>query len=197
MGWFVNQETRRMKLIYWARTGRAGSGERERERDKGRERQRKIHALSSVSQTRRGQGRRKVLFVSLGHHPLPNSLPWFLSCPVPSPSYLLSYKKPVKTQRISLYKKIYKSSFWGRLGGSVGWASDFGSGHDLPVCEFKPRMGLSAVSSDKQQQQQQQQQHKKVKKVLRTEDYKGLGLIKATSTKTSIVFGLIYKALSY
>ena len=24
----------------------------------------------------------------------------------------------------------------GRLGGSVGWASDFGSGHDLMVCEM-------------------------------------------------------------
>ena len=26
----------------------------------------------------------------------------------------------------------------GRLGDSVGWASDFGSGHDLTVCEFEP-----------------------------------------------------------
>ena len=24
----------------------------------------------------------------------------------------------------------------GRLGGSVGWASDFGSGHDLAVCDI-------------------------------------------------------------
>ena len=35
----------------------------------------------------------------------------------------------------------------GRLRGSVSWASDFGSGHDLTVCEFKPRVGLCAVSS--------------------------------------------------
>ena len=27
------------------------------------------------------------------------------------------------------------------LGGSVGWASDFGSGHDLAVCESKPSSG--------------------------------------------------------
>ena len=34
----------------------------------------------------------------------------------------------------------------GRLGGSVSWASDFGSGHDLAVCEFEPRIGLCAQS---------------------------------------------------
>ena len=34
----------------------------------------------------------------------------------------------------------------GRLGGSVGRASDFSSGHDLTVHEFKPPIGLSAVS---------------------------------------------------
>ena len=32
----------------------------------------------------------------------------------------------------------------GRLGGSVGEASDFGSGHDLAVREFEPRVGLCA-----------------------------------------------------
>ena len=36
----------------------------------------------------------------------------------------------------------------GRLGGSVGLASSFGSGHDLTVCEFEPRVGLSAVSTE-------------------------------------------------
>ena len=29
----------------------------------------------------------------------------------------------------------------GRLGGSVGWATDFGSGHDLAVREFEPASG--------------------------------------------------------
>ena len=37
---------------------------------------------------------------------------------------------------------------WGRLGGSVGWASDFGSGHDLTVHEFEPPVGLCADSSE-------------------------------------------------
>ena len=32
----------------------------------------------------------------------------------------------------------------GRLGGSVGWVSDFSLGHDLAVCEFEPRIGLCA-----------------------------------------------------
>ena len=36
----------------------------------------------------------------------------------------------------------------GRLGGSIGWASDFGSGHDLTVREFEPRVGLCADSSE-------------------------------------------------
>ena len=36
----------------------------------------------------------------------------------------------------------------GRLGGSVGWASDFSSGHDLAVREFEPRVGLWADGSE-------------------------------------------------
>ena len=36
----------------------------------------------------------------------------------------------------------------GHLGGSVGWASNFGSGHDLAVREFEPRVGLCADSSE-------------------------------------------------
>ena len=36
----------------------------------------------------------------------------------------------------------------GRLGGWVGWASDFGFGHDLTACEFKPHVGLCADSSE-------------------------------------------------
>ena len=35
-----------------------------------------------------------------------------------------------------------------RQGGSVGGASDFGSGHDLTGCGFEPRVGLCADSSD-------------------------------------------------
>ena len=40
-----------------------------------------------------------------------------------------------------------KSKKQGRLGGSVGQASDFGSGHDLTVHEFEPRVRLCADSS--------------------------------------------------
>ena len=36
----------------------------------------------------------------------------------------------------------------GRLGGSVGWAADFGSGNDLAVRGFEPRVGLCADSSE-------------------------------------------------
>ena len=41
-----------------------------------------------------------------------------------------------------------KCTVEGRLGGSAGWAPDFGSGHDLTACEFKPRGGLCADSLD-------------------------------------------------
>ena len=37
---------------------------------------------------------------------------------------------------------------WGYLSGSAGWASDFGSGHDLTVHEFKPCIGLCVDSSE-------------------------------------------------
>ena len=36
----------------------------------------------------------------------------------------------------------------GRLGGSVGWAADFGSGHDLTARGFEPHVGLRADSSE-------------------------------------------------
>ena len=36
----------------------------------------------------------------------------------------------------------------GCLGGSVGWASGFGSGHDLTVRGFEPHVGLCADSSE-------------------------------------------------
>ena len=36
----------------------------------------------------------------------------------------------------------------GCLSGSVGWAADFGSGHDFTVREFEPHIGLSAVSAE-------------------------------------------------
>ena len=36
----------------------------------------------------------------------------------------------------------------GHVGGSVGWASDFGSGHDLKVPEFKSHIRFTAVSAE-------------------------------------------------
>ena len=36
----------------------------------------------------------------------------------------------------------------GSLSGTVGWVSDFGSGHDLMACEFEPHVRLCADSSE-------------------------------------------------
>ena len=47
---------------------------------------------------------------------------------------------------LTLFTKI--NSELGHLGGSVGEASNFGSGHDLTVCGFEPRVGLCADSSE-------------------------------------------------
>ena len=41
-----------------------------------------------------------------------------------------------------------KTKFLGCLGGLVGKASNFGSGHDLTAREFEPRVGLGADSSE-------------------------------------------------
>ena len=45
-------------------------------------------------------------------------------------------------QHISMLKSfLLKRTPSGHLGGSVGWASDFGSGHDLTIPEFSPSSG--------------------------------------------------------
>ena len=41
-----------------------------------------------------------------------------------------------------------KLTWLGCLSGTVGWVSDFSSGHDLMVCEFEPRARLCADSSE-------------------------------------------------
>ena len=46
-----------------------------------------------------------------------------------------------------IFKKEYLD-YKGHLGGSVGWASDFGSGHNLTDHEFKPCVRLCADSSE-------------------------------------------------
>ena len=58
-------------------------------------------------------------------------------------------KRKIRTYHISLDVFSPKIIITLRcLGGSVGWASDFSSGHDHMVCEFKPCMGLCADSSE-------------------------------------------------
>ena len=42
----------------------------------------------------------------------------------------------------------FKTSEEGYLGGSVGYVSDLGSGHDLTAHGFKPHVGLCADSSE-------------------------------------------------
>ena len=45
-------------------------------------------------------------------------------------------------------KPYLKKLTQGRRGGSVGEAADFGSGHDLAVHEFEPRVRLCADGSE-------------------------------------------------
>jgi len=70
-----------------------------------------------LPQTRIGQGGRKVLFVSLGHNGLlPNSLPWFLSCPAPFPSCILSYKKQGRPKEGSVNMEENTKALFVHLG---------------------------------------------------------------------------------
>ena len=46
----------------------------------------------------------------------------------------------------SVRRGVKKQWEGGRLGGSVGEASDFGSGHDLTVREFEPRVGSGLMA---------------------------------------------------
>ena len=45
------------------------------------------------------------------------------------------------------YAAIKNHTIGGHLGGSVSWASNFGSGHNLMVCEFESCVGLCADGS--------------------------------------------------
>ena len=51
----------------------------------------------------------------------------------------------IQTELLWINKKKVHQGF---LGGSVSWASDFGSGHDLMVCGFQPHTGLCIVSEE-------------------------------------------------
>ena len=62
---------------------------------------------------------------------------------------MFSYMNFVKMIAL-LYSMEVLLEIW-RIGGldsSVGLVSDFGSGHDLVVCEFEPCIGLCADSSE-------------------------------------------------
>ena len=59
----------------------------------------------------------------------------------------------MRSQEEDIFKKnenaiIDNKKNKGYVGGSVGEASDFGSGRDLAVCGFEPRVGLRADSSE-------------------------------------------------
>ena len=66
------------------------------------------------------------------------------SLPFPSPlSLFLSLCLKINKKKPKLQKISSEC-----LRGSVGWASDFSSGHDLLVCEFESHVGLCAASSE-------------------------------------------------
>ena len=56
---------------------------------------------------------------------------------------LLSGKLPVMTR-----PAIYSVETMGHLGGSVGYVSDFGLGHDFSIPKYEPHVGLCADSSE-------------------------------------------------
>ena len=78
----------------------------------------------------------------------------------PTPNHILKedvqgilFKKKIFFKFYSLiwsamHLLILRQIFKERLGGSVSWAADFSSGHDLAVCEFEPRVWLCADSSE-------------------------------------------------
>ena len=54
-----------------------------------------------------------------------------------------------ETKELNFNLAVINSNLnFGHLGGSVGWASNVGSGHHLTVREFQPQVGLCADSSE-------------------------------------------------
>ena len=67
----------------------------------------------------------------------------WLACSIPGTnSHLGAIQKPTQSHLIKT------KDILGRLGSSVGEASDFGSGHAITVGGFEPRFGLCADSSE-------------------------------------------------
>ena len=52
------------------------------------------------------------------------------------------------SEELELLNPVTKRFGKGRRGGSVSWASHFGSGHDITAFEFKPCVELCADSSE-------------------------------------------------
>ena len=69
-----------------------------------------------------------------------------------NPTTLRQVTKPLFWETVRLTAAIghwyWKYHVLGHLAGSVGWASDYSSGHDLMVCEFEPRVRLCADSPE-------------------------------------------------
>ena len=65
-------------------------------------------------------------------------------------SGISSLQRAAKKRRIlpSLQRQWSLEGSWLGAPGSIGWASSFGSGHDLTVREFEPCIGLCADSWD-------------------------------------------------
>ena len=55
---------------------------------------------------------------------------------------VLYHSKIETDQRPNYKKKTYKTMEEGHVDGSVDWASNFSSGHDLTVREFEPTSDL-------------------------------------------------------
>ena len=49
---------------------------------------------------------------------------------------------------VEIYGQLKKYHYVGALGWLSRWAANLGSGHDLTVCGFEPRVGLCAGSSE-------------------------------------------------
>ena len=83
-----------------------------------------------------------LLLATIHQHGAPGTLRSWL--------YFLTCAKGGDTVCLYLWVILWSSvcfkdcQVWGHLGGSVGCVSNFGSGHDLVVREFKPHIGPRA-----------------------------------------------------
>ena len=68
--------------------------------------------------------------------------------PFPDFQLLVSFRDLMVPQHLRLLTRFLVQHFRGTWRGSVGYVSDFSSGHDLAVCEFEPCIGLSALSKE-------------------------------------------------